>query len=32
MEQALSEVRAIVFQARATGQPVEVKPAGPDPR
>ena len=31
LEKQLRELRAIVFQGRDTGQPVEVKPAGPDP-
>jgi tol-pal system protein YbgF len=31
LERQLRELRAIVFQGRDTGQPVEVKPAGPDP-
>jgi tol-pal system protein YbgF len=31
MEKDLREIRAIVFQGRDTGQPVVVKPEGPDP-
>lgn len=31
MEKQLRETRAIVFQGRDTGQPVVVKPEGPDP-
>ena len=31
LEKQVRELRAIVFQGRDTGQPVEVKPAGPDP-
>ena len=31
MEKDLRELRAIVFQGRDTGQPVVVKPEGPDP-
>lgn len=31
IEKQLREVRDIVLQARATGQPVEIKEAGPDP-
>ena len=31
LEQQVKELRAIVFQGRDTGQPVVVKPAGPDP-
>jgi tol-pal system protein YbgF len=31
LEKQLHEVRDIVLQARATGQPVEIKEAGPDP-
>jgi tol-pal system protein YbgF len=31
IEKQLREVRAIVLQARATGAPVEIKEAGPDP-
>jgi tol-pal system protein YbgF len=31
LERQIRELRAIVFQGRDTGQPVEVKPAGPDP-
>ena len=31
LEKQLRELRAIVFQGRDTGQPVEVRPAGPDP-
>ena len=31
LEKQIRELRAIVFQGRDTGQPVEVKPAGPDP-
>jgi tol-pal system protein YbgF len=32
LEKQLREVRDIVLQARATGQPVEIKEAGPDPQ
>jgi tol-pal system protein YbgF len=32
MEKQLNEVRSIVLQARATGQPVQVRDAGPDPQ
>lgn len=32
IERSLREVRAIVFQGRDTGQPVVIKPAGPDPQ
>jgi tol-pal system protein YbgF len=32
IEKQLHEVRSIVLQARATGHPVEVKDAGPDPQ
>lgn len=32
IEKDLREVRAIVLQARATGHPVEIKDAGPDPQ
>src|ERR1700733_5001730 len=32
LEKQLHEVRDIVLQARATGQPVEIKEAGPDPQ
>ena len=32
LEKQLREVRQIVLQARATGQPVEIKEAGPDPQ
>src|SRR5579875_3762592 len=31
LEKDLRELRAIVFQGRDTGQPVVVKPEGPDP-
>ena len=31
LEQQVKELRSIVFQGRDTGQPVVVKPAGPDP-
>ena len=31
LEKQVRELRAIVFQGRDTGQPVEVRPAGPDP-
>jgi tol-pal system protein YbgF len=31
LEKQVRELRAILFQGRDTGQPVEVKPAGPDP-
>jgi tol-pal system protein YbgF len=31
LEKEIRELRAIVFQGRDTGQPVVVKPAGPDP-
>jgi tol-pal system protein YbgF len=31
LEKQLHEVREIVLQARSTGQPVEIKEAGPDP-
>ena len=31
LEKELHELRSIVFQGRDTGQPVEVRPAGPDP-
>ncbi len=31
LDKELREIRAIVFQGRDTGQPVVVKPAGPDP-
>ncbi len=31
VEKQVRELRAIVFQGRDTGQPVEVRPAGPDP-
>lgn len=31
LEKEVRELRAIVFQGRDTGQPVVVKPAGPDP-
>lgn len=31
LEKQVNELRAIVFQARNTGHPVEVKDAGPDP-
>ncbi len=31
LEKQVHELRSIVFQGRDTGQPVEVKPAGPDP-
>jgi tol-pal system protein YbgF len=32
MERQLNEVRQIVLQARATGAPIEIKEAGPDPQ
>ena len=32
LEKQLHEVREIVLQARSTGQPVEIKEAGPDPQ
>ncbi|HEX4196146.1 MAG TPA: tol-pal system protein YbgF [Caulobacteraceae bacterium] len=32
IEKQLREVREIVLQARSTGQPVEIKEAGPDPQ
>ncbi len=32
IEKQLHEVREIVLQARSTGQPVEIKEAGPDPQ
>lgn len=32
VERSLKEVRSIVFQGRDTGQPVVIKPAGPDPQ
>jgi tol-pal system protein YbgF len=32
LEKQLREVREIVLQARSTGQPVEIKEAGPDPQ
>ena len=32
LERQVRELRAIVFQGRDTGQPVEVKPVGPDPQ
>jgi len=31
LEREVNEVRSIVLQARATGRPVEIKDAGPDP-
>src|SRR5271169_3540412 len=31
LEKQLQEVREIVLQARATGRPIEIKDAGPDP-
>ena len=31
LEKQLRELRSIVFQGRDTGQPVVVKPEGPDP-
>ena len=31
LEKQVKELRAIVFQARDTGKPVEVRPEGPDP-
>ncbi|QUD87134.1 tol-pal system protein YbgF [Phenylobacterium montanum] len=31
LEREVNEVRSIVLQARATGKPVEIKDAGPDP-
>ena len=31
LEKQVRELRAIIFQGRDTGQPVEVRPAGPDP-
>ncbi len=31
LEKQVRELRAIVFQGRDSGQPVEVRPAGPDP-
>ena len=31
LDKEIREIRAIVFQGRDTGQPVVVKPAGPDP-
>ena len=31
LQRQVHELRSIVFQGRDTGQPVEVKPAGPDP-
>ncbi len=31
LEKQVRELRSIIFQGRDTGQPVEVKPAGPDP-
>ena len=32
LQRQVRELRAIVFQGRDTGQPVEVKPVGPDPQ
>lgn len=32
LQKQVRELRAIVFQGRDTGQPVEVKPVGPDPQ
>ncbi len=32
LQRQVKELRAIVFQGRDTGQPVEVKPVGPDPQ
>ena len=32
LQRQVRELRAIVFQGRDTGQPVEIKPVGPDPQ
>ncbi len=32
LERQVRELRAIVFQGRDTGQPVEIRPVGPDPQ